>query len=190
MIRHMSKKIDIIKLYSGDYNSSYSGREIARALKLNPQTALNHLNELVKCKIMLFKKKGRNKEYYLNKDNLVLKQMINISEIYKSIEAMGYKELKILIRDIIRYCESIVLFGSFASGRADKESDIDLVVIGAKDKEKILKIKRNFPREVNVEFISYDGLEQAVKQKKALAIEISKNHVIFGETNKIVEMFL
>ena len=47
-IRHMSKKIDIIKLYIGDYTKSMSGREIAKKASMNHQTALNCLNELVK----------------------------------------------------------------------------------------------------------------------------------------------
>jgi len=63
-IRHMSKKIDIINLYLGDYKKTMSGREIARKLAVNHQTALNCLNELVKDSVMVYQTKGRNKEYY------------------------------------------------------------------------------------------------------------------------------
>jgi len=50
----MSKKIDIISLYLGNYARCIAGREIARLIKLNHQTALNHLNELVKEKVLEF----------------------------------------------------------------------------------------------------------------------------------------
>jgi predicted nucleotidyltransferase len=184
----MSKKIDIISLYLGDYNKYITGREMARLLNLNHQTALNHLNELVSERILLFAQKGRNKEYYLNKESLAARQMVSVSEICKSISSLRNKEINMLIQDLIGLCGSILLFGSFASGKFEKDSDIDLIIIGAKKKESILKVKRNFPREVNMEFVSYNDLRKSLAQKKALAIEILKNHIIYGETYTVINV--
>ena len=190
MIRHMSKKIDIIKRYLNNYNKSYSGRELSRALNINHQTALNHLKELVKEKILLSSTKGRNYEYELNKENIITEYMLRIAELYKSMESFSNKELKILINEIIPYCEGIILFGSFASSTFNKESDIDLIIVGKSDKNKINKIIENHPRTINIEYISYNDFKKSLNQKKALAIEILKNHIIYNNVSKIVKIFL
>lgn len=190
MIRHMSKKIDIIKEYLNDYNKSYNGRELSKKINVNPQTALNHLNELVREKILLFSIKGRNKEYCLNNENIITFNMVNIAEIYKSIEIFSNKELKILISGLIPNCESIILFGSFASGTFDKESDIDLIILGKSNKDEINRTKRRHPRTINIEYIGYDDFEKALNEKKALAIEILKNHIIYGDVSRIAGIFM
>ena len=187
--RHMSKKIDIIGLYLGDYKKTMSGREIARKMSINHQTALNCLNELVKDRALIYQTKGRNKEYSLNLISLKSKKMVEIAENAKAIDLINHKEIGVIIQEIAEYAESIIIFGSFASGSYNSKSDLDIMAIGKADKEKINKIKKRYVREVNVEYASLKKFEKALISKKSLAIEILKNHVILGNVSAIVDIF-
>ncbi|MCK5281812.1 MAG: nucleotidyltransferase domain-containing protein [Nanoarchaeota archaeon] len=186
----MSKKIDIISLYLGDYVKSMSGREIARNLKVNHQTALNHLNDMVKSKILVSKTKGRNKEYSLNLSKLDSRMIIEASENIKSFHILNNSELRFIISEILQFTQTIVLFGSFASRKQDKGSDVDLILLGKSDKSSIDRIRRRYNREINIEYLSYDDFAKSLRAKKALAIEILKNHAIYGNLSKVVEIFL
>ena len=186
----MSKKIDIVSLFLGDYSMRLSGREIARMARANHQTALNHLNELVKHKILGYDLRGRNKEHYLEMDNYRSRLLIQMAETKKSFDILENKELKLIIEGIADYAEALILFGSFASLKHDKDSDVDLVVVGKSDKDRISKVSRRYSREINMEYISFAELERSLKDKKALAIEISKNHVFFGDISKLVDVFI
>lgn len=188
-IRHMSNKLDIISLYLNDYPRTFSGRAVAEKTALSPQTALNNLNELVKRQILSFTVHGRNKEYKLELKNIQSRIMLEMAEHFKALKRLQYEELNILINEMIRECESIVLFGSFADWKETKDSDIDLVIIGKTDKEKIKQIKDKYPRKINIEFISLKDLEISLKERKALAIEIAKKHILFGNIKPIIDIF-
>lgn len=82
--RHIPIKLDITSLYSRNYNAKYGIREIARKLNINHQTALNHLNLLVKNNTLSYERRGRNKEFSLNIDNINTKLLVDAAEGYKS----------------------------------------------------------------------------------------------------------
>jgi len=186
----MSKKIDIISLYLGNYARCIAGREIARLIKLNHQTALNHLNELVKEKVLGYVVKGRNKEYSINLSSPKTKILIEIAESFKAMESLSNKELGVIIKEVIPFAESIILFGSFAAGNYNKNSDIDLVLVGKSNKERIDSIKKRYSREINIEYVSYSDFVKSLKEKNSLAVEILKNHIIYGNVSPIIRIFL
>ncbi len=187
--RHLSKKIDIIGLYIDDYHKILSGREIARKLAINHQTALNSLNLLVKEKIIKFEAKGRNKQYSLNTGNLKTKIMLETAENKNALQLLENSKIRVIMPEILDFAETIIVFGSFASGKEKEDSDLDLVIAGKADKNNIKMMIRKYPAEINAEFVSYEEFEETLKQKKALALEILKNHAIFGDTWKIVDIY-
>lgn len=189
-MRHMSNLLDIANIYLPDYSVSYSGRMVAKLAKISPQSASTYLNHGVNQGIFKFITKGRNKEYSLNLLDIRARYFISISECYSAFNGLKDKELRVLIKEISPYAETIILFGSFASGTQDKDSDIDLVILGKSRKKEIDRIKKHFPREVNIEYINYSDFKKTLMQKNALALEILKNHVIFGNVNKVVDMFI
>lgn len=189
-IRHMSKKIDIVSSYLDDYSDSFSGREIGRLINANHQTALNHINNLLNEKILKAVNKGKNKEYSLELKNLKTRILLEIAEHYKSLKSLANKELKILVTELLPHCESIIIFGSFAKGIFDKNSDIDIIIVGSCNKDAVRSIKRRYSREISIEFVTYAQLRHSLKTKNALGIEILNNHIIYGNVSKIIMIFM
>lgn len=187
--RHMSKKLDTTAIYLRDYSLSLSGREIARRINVNHQTALTVLNELVKEKILHYKVEGRNKKYHFNKKDLRAKLFLQMAETYKAELFLHNTELRIIISHLLPLAETIIVFGSFAKGTEKESSDLDLIVIGAVNKESVKKAKSTFPREINIEFRTWKEFADALSKKMPLALEIQKDHLVYGNVFNAVEVY-
>ena len=199
--RHMSKKIDITSLYLSDYNLYFSGREIGRLVKINHQTAMNLLKQLVKEKVLTIVKKGRSNLYYLNLDSFECTYYLQIAEIVKARNALSNVELKLVIEKIVSLCETVIVFGSFSSGKQKNSSDIDLVVVSPRSKVKIQDEIKIFPREINIEypFLGYrknkfsSEINHYVSKKRKFASTLSNlvnnNKFTIGLLNPSINFF-
>ena len=105
----------------------HTGRELARAVGLDPKSASIALRELAASGVVYRRRAGRAYLYSLNTDNYV------VSEILRRIfegEQNWLQALAAEIREAAgRHVEAIVLYGSAARGQARPESDIDLLVV-------------------------------------------------------------
>ncbi|NOR85403.1 hypothetical protein GQ473_04740 [archaeon] len=187
--RQLSKYLDIISLFLPDYNTQLTGREMGRRLGINHQTALNKINFLVDKNIITFERKGANKEYMLNFNNYSTKILLVMAENSVAVNALFDTEINVIVPELIDSCEIMILFGSFSSGTQDENSDIDIICAGKCNKEMVGKIRRKNPREINVQYITRRGLEKSLKDRNALAMEILRNHKIFGDVSKVVDIF-
>ena len=186
----MSKKIDILTEYLEDYGNSFTGREVARRIKSSPQATLNVLNELIQDKIIISTKEGRNKKYKVNSTNFRALLYLELAEINRSSEYVSNFELKKIIERLIPLAETIVVFGSFAKKTQKEESDLDLVIINPLDKQKIRKISQSFPRDINIQFITWKGFKKSINDNNHLSTEIKMNHVVFGNVEKFIRLYL
>jgi len=175
--------------FSNGYNLKLTSSEISRKSKLPQQTVSRLLNKLVRKNLIEYIKQGKNKLFYLNLKTNQTEIIINIVENYKALEfLMGTKKIGVILEDLLEHCESIILFGSYASLKFDEKSDLDLIVFGAKDK--FNTIIRQFSKEIHPHFVSHKEFEKLIKEKNPLTIEVIGNHLIFGDVSKIVKVFI
>lgn len=163
-----------------------SGREIARLTGMNPQSTLNYLTDLAKSKVLVKNKKGNLVLYSLH-EGFVAKIYLDLAEYKVALASLKNKELNVLVDELLPLTESLVLFGSYAKDKQTKESDIDLIAVGKSKKEAIQSAVKRYPREVNVEFVSYSSFDKT--KNTALGKEIFKNHIIYGDVYRIVEIW-
>lgn len=189
--RHMSKKLDIISLFISDYNKRLTGREVGRILDINHQTAFNHLNQLVKANVLNYERKGRNKEFSLISENYVSKIFIQMAEQKKSLDFISSnKNIASIIYDLKDFVETIIVFGSYAEYKSTRDSDLDIVILGKYDKNKLKKYKDRVNIKINEHVVTYSQFNKIFKNKNPLSIEIFKKHIIFGDVYKVLEVFL
>lgn len=179
------KWLEILVPFSYCYNSKFSGSEISSKTNIPQRTVARYLNLLVKNSILSFEKKGSNNFYYLNLLESRTKIILKLVENYKSFVFAKNNYLWKEIRDLIDF-GSVVLFGSVVKGYYNKSSDIDLVIFSKKS-EKLKEMLRNLPK-VQAQIISFDSFEKLVSEKDVLALEILKNHVIFGNLDKFFDL--
>jgi len=154
-------------------NKEIHVKELARQLKVSPQTANYYLKFYKKEGILKERRKG-NLLLYSLMDNSLTRQLkiVYILDILFDFSKNFCKENNIT---------SLVLYGSHASGTYDENSDIDLLVISQNKKLKLEEIKRlekRLKKEVKIEVFSL-GEWRSLKNKKDKFIQsLLSNYIL------------
>ena len=138
-------------------------RELARILDEDPSNLARELKRLSKSKIFLSEERGKEKFYFLNKKYILFEELKGI--VAKTVGLQKTLEKNLLQ---IKGIKKAFIFGSFAKGTEYAGSDIDLLIIGTinKDKlnEKLRLLEDILQREIN--YHSYTLIEFNKKKNK------------------------
>lgn len=138
-------------------------REIARKLRVSATAISKAISDLEKEEIIIRKKEGNINlnliELNRDKEEIIqLKRIENLKILYES--------------EILRFLEDkfpgsiIILFGSYSYGEDTAESDIDIAIIGCKEKEIDLeKFEKLLEKEIRINF--YDNFEKIHKNLRS-----------------------
>lgn len=184
------KWLDLLAPFTSNYSLRISASGLSKRTKIPQQTVSRYLNKLAKSNLLDYVKEGKNKLFYFDLEKPTIKTILNSIENQKALQfQLKVKEASVIIEELLHYCESLIVFGSYASGNYTKESDLDLVILGKWNKEKIKKIKEKQLTEVNEHYSSYNEFIELLNSRNPLALEIMKNHILFGDVSKIVDIF-
>ncbi len=185
MYQRRNREFDVIALYRGDYKSRFYLRQISNLAKLPLKTCQNILINLEKNKILKSRVEGRNKYFGLNLSNIHAKSYVLKAEIHKTdIFLERYPEFKIFLKSINNN-SIIIVFGSFAKFKADKDSDLDLFVIS--DKEEKLPFHL-LPYKVHQSSLKEKSFRKAMMEKETLIKEIEENHILLNNHSSYVNI--
>ena len=183
--------VDILMPFLSNYELEISGSEISRKTNIPQQTVSRVLDELVSRNFLNFKMIGKNKIFYFDLRNEKTKLLINILENNKSLNFLSnFKNEAVIISEILKFSESIIIFGSYSSFSNSKNSDLDIVIFGKYDNSLLKKIKERNDIQINEHNLSYAEFIKSLNQNNSLAIEIKNNHTLFGDVSKLVNIFL
>ena len=151
--------------------------ELARILELDPKNTETKLKELEKEGLFKSEFRGKQRYFFLAKDNPVLEHYRQIFLKTHGIE----KRLKDAIGNI-KGLKEAYLFGSYASNKMDSSSDIDFLAIGAHSvlelQRVIAKFQKDTGREFNVMNLSMKEFEAKKKNKEPFITSIFKTKII------------
>ncbi|MGV8169048.1 MAG: nucleotidyltransferase domain-containing protein [Candidatus Nanoarchaeia archaeon] len=153
---------DILKVLFKRTGNVLNQRQLANALNVSPPAVLKSLPLLEKLNYILVKKdrETRRLSIELNKSFprvMQLKRADNLKQIYES-------GLADYLEDTYAGA-AIILFGSYSRGDDLINSDIDIAVIGRKEKELDLKnYEKKLERKININY--YDSFEKIHKNLK------------------------
>ncbi len=173
--------------------AEWSGRQIAQEIKASPAACHKALRELNNESALLLRSIGRSYLYRLNKENLIVSDMLKPlyerenkipDEVYESI----VKNISsLVINDIV----SIAVFGSVERRKERPTSDIDILVLvkNPKNKEEVEedfgkvneKITGRFGNTVSTYIQTVKELKLKYKKGLPLVKNILKSHrLLFG----------
>ena len=151
--------------------------ELARILELDPKNTETKLKEFEKEGLFKSEFRGKQRYFFLVKDNPVLEHYRQIFLKTHGIE----KRLKDMIGNI-KGLKEAYLFGSYASNKMDSSSDIDLLAIGTHSilelQRVIAKLQKDTGREFNVTNLSMKEFEAKKKNKDPFIDSIFKTKII------------
>ena len=123
--------------------------EIARRHHLDSGNVSRKLKELESAGLLQSRMQGAAKFYSLNRKYPLLKEYSRIVLKTTGVESLMKESLK-----KVKGVEKAFLFGSYASGKMDASSDLDLLVIGRHSlidlHRKIAELQKEISREINV----------------------------------------
>ena len=184
------KWVNLLVPFTAGYSQRLTQSELSRLSGIPQQTASRYLDSLVKKGLVSYEKQGRNKLFYIDLQSCTSNVLFSTLENHKTLEFNHKaKEVSILINELLKHAESIILFGSYAAYKSSKDSDVDIIVAGKAKKDKIKAVKQRFYLPINEQYLSYEELAAALKSKNPLAVEIIKNHILFGNTSRIIQIF-
>ena len=177
MYQKRNRELDVISLYTEDYKSEFYLRQIGKLAKLPLKTCQNVLIILEKSKILKSKLEGKNKYFSLNLDNIQTKSILLQSEIYKTdIFLEKYSQFKTFLKEL-KTNIPVIIFGSFAKLTADKNSDLDLLIISEKKQKLPFHLLSPKIHEIK---LSETSFIKALKEQEVLIKEIEENHIILN----------
>lgn len=180
-------KAKMIMQFVNNYSGRYYLREFAALLKKPHQTIKPYVEELVKEGIFIKNQRKNIIEYALNFKNKQVYDYLIIAEKERLIERLDEEPvLKVLFEKLSPFFINniFLIFGSSAE-KIQKASDIDLLIIG---KSNINKIISEFEEVYNkkIHKLQVYGLN---KLSDVLIKEIYKKHLIFNNTEQVIRFF-
>jgi len=137
--------------------AEWSGRQIAQEIKVSPAACHKALRELNNEGALLLRSIGKSNLYSLNKENLIVSELLKpLYERESKIPDEIYEGIirnisSLVIKDIV----SIAIFGSVKKRKERPTSDIDLLVL-VKNSENKGEVEEDFGK-VNEKIISRFG---------------------------------
>jgi predicted nucleotidyltransferase len=149
-------------------------RDLAKRLNVDPSNLSKELGRLEREGVFRAEVSGRQKYFQLNRDYPLFKEVRSI--VAKTIGAVP------LIAEALKKIDGIeeaYLYGSFASGRQDAASDIDVLVIGTPRgdvlAEAVRKLERQLGREINYSVLAMKEFKSRLDRKDAFLANIWHN---------------
>jgi len=186
--------LKILAVYRSDYRRLSHLREIAKETAVDVSPIHYQLERLEKMRVLFSALKGRNKEYSLNLGNLSVKYYMTLAETYTTVT---YLERNFLIKKITGELEAqidgvIILFGSFAKGRATKNSDVDLFIVSEDESSvygrAVREVQDLVGRKINVKSMNEAGFIKGFSNGEPLIREVVSDHVILKGIDKFCDM--
>ena len=185
MYKKRDNVLEVLNLYRGNYKKGLYLGEINKLSGLNLKTTQNALEFLENSGILKSNIRGKNKYFYLNLNNIQTKLFLLQAEIYKTHLFLNkYPQFKIFLNDL-KDTFPLIVFGSFSKFKADKNSDIDLLVL-SKNKPKLsLHFLSN---KVHLLSFSEEDFVNSLNKSETLIDEILENHIILNDFSFFVNL--
>jgi predicted nucleotidyltransferase len=168
----------ILQLFFSDLNKKYYLRELERILNLPVGNIRRELLGLEKAGIFKREKIGNQIYYSVNRQSPIFEEFKKIVSKTIGVEASLQKALK-----KIKNIKVAFIFGSYAKGKEDSLSDIDLMIVGTPDEDllvsKIAKLEKQLNREINYHIFSEKDWKKKIKEKDPFLENILSQPKIF-----------
>jgi len=176
----------ILRLYFSHPEKEYYLRELERLFKKPVAYVRRELLNLERAGLFISQFKGKERYFRLNKKYPLYQEIKKI--VFKTVGVEG--SLKKILKNI-KNIKVAFIFGSYAKGTEDYLSDIDLMLIGAPDEDKLIspirKLEEGIDREIYYHIYSPSDLKKKINQKDSFIENVLIGPKIFliGDKNDL-----
>jgi len=170
-------RAELLRLFFTNPERSFYMQEVGRILGKKPGVFQRTLNNLVSEGIVESEHKANVRYFKANKRYPLYKELKSIVFKTVGVEASLKAEL-----EQVGNIQLAFIYGSYAKGKENYLSDIDLVIIGSPDEDELIKkldrLEEKLQREINYKFYKLKEFAREVKQDEPFVLEILKEKKI------------
>jgi len=171
-------RVKILTLFSFNPGQKYYIREITRLLNQNINSIRRELKNLEDIELLISEEEGNLRYYRMNEKFPIYEELTNIflktQGVSKTLKKKFNKHDEI---------EAAFIYGSFASGKATIQSDIDIFIVGSIDEDTLIqeigKLEAKLSREINYSLFEKEEFEDRLKKEDYFIRNISNNPKLF-----------
>lgn len=186
-MRELTKnRAELLRLFLTNPEQSFYMQEIGRILGKKPGNFQRTINNMVKEGILTSEYKANARYFKANKNYPLYKEFKSI--VFKTVGVAG--SLKEVLEKIGNIKLSFI-YGSYAKAEESYLSDIDLVIIGKPDEDRLIKeldrFERVLKREINYKVYTLQELNKEIEEKEPFILEILKDKkiMLIGEEDEL-----
>jgi predicted nucleotidyltransferase len=180
----------LLRLFFTNPDQSFYMQEIGRILGKKPGNFQRAINNMEEEGILVSERKANARYFSANKEYSLYDEMKNI--VFKTIGITGS------IKDALKTIGNIdyaFIYGSYAKGKENYLSDIDLILIGSCDEDEAVKnfdrLEDMIKRDINYKLYTPVELKKSVRQKEPFLLNIleDKKIMLIGEEDALRKIF-
>lgn len=175
--------LKVLSLFLENLHTSYYLRESARLLNMDPMTVRRSLNLLVEDKFLVKVEEKNRILYRANLENPALRHL----KISYNLSWLREKDVVDFIINRMKSVTSIMLFGSFAKGENDENSDVDILTISLDKDKPTAELAELLERDVNLLNFTPAQWSNQAKNNRAFYLDVIIDGILLYGTKPVVE---
>ncbi|NOZ81384.1 MAG: nucleotidyltransferase domain-containing protein [DPANN group archaeon] len=169
----ISTALKILRFFLENPYKEIHLRELSRTLKISPFAIKKYADMLLANNQIVERKQANLRMFRANNSNPAYRHL-KIAENLQNIQESG---LVPYLKETVPAVTSMVLFGSVATGTDDRQSDIDLVIIGKKTKTDLSSFEKKLGKPINHHIFSWAEWKKKQKQDRAFYQDVIINGI-------------
>ncbi len=172
----------IISYFLQNPTTETYSRELERLLKISSGSTSTICNVLEEQQILKSQDKANLHLFFLNNENVVVRKLKStrfLSTLFRYRTCFEHEEF-----------QSVVLYGSYASGEFNEKSDLDLLVITnvekAKVKELFKEMKDKLPVDISLNIFTFSQWKDIISKNNRFYKEVLSNHILLYGSSILV----
>jgi len=179
-------RAELLRLFFTNPEQSFYMQEIGRVLGKKPGNFQRVINNMEKEGVLISERKANARYFEVNKEYPLYEEMKNI--VFKTVGVTGS------IKDVLQKVGRIdyaFIYGSYAKANENYLSDIDIIVVGKCDEDKLIKnfdhLEELLKRDINYKLYTISDLKKEIKQKEPFLLNIlqDKKIMLIGDENDL-----
>ena len=177
MLNLTGTKASLLKIFFTNPEQEFYMHEIGRILGKKPGTFQRALNGLADSGILKSASRGNARFFQANPNHPLFDEIKSI--IFKTVGVLGSLKGILLGAGGVEFA---FIYGSFAKGKENSLSDIDLLIVGDPDEDRIVealdRLEAQLKREINFKLLTRDDFLSGLHRHDAFLREILKDRII------------
>jgi predicted nucleotidyltransferase len=176
----------LLNLFFTNPERSFYMQEIGRILGKKPGTFQRTINNMVSEGMLISEHKANARFFQVNTKYPIYKELKSI--VFKTVGVQG------ILREVLDEIGDVrfaFIYGSYAKAKETSFSDVDLVVIGNTDEDKLIKeldtLENKFQREINYKLYTFKKFMKEIEEEEPFLLEIMRDTkiMLIGNENEL-----